>query len=91
MFEINRHRHFLALKPWRHGQVVYFRKTTDSIMMPGQEPQIVKLDAGREFSAAMCPGRLKVDVSVKEPKINGLQYVAVTFFFGLKNWYRETF
>ena len=34
-------------------QVVYFRKTTDSIMAPGLEPQIIKLDAGREFSAAM--------------------------------------
>lgn len=34
-------------------EVVYFRKTTDSIMAPGLEPQIIKLDAGREFSAAM--------------------------------------
>lgn len=38
------------------GQVVYFRKTTDSILAPGVEPQIVKLDAGREFSAAMSLG-----------------------------------
>ncbi|CAK9111994.1 Probable E3 ubiquitin-protein ligase HERC3 (HECT domain and RCC1-like domain-containing protein 3) (HECT-type E3 ubiquitin transferase HERC3), partial [Durusdinium trenchii] len=34
-------------------EVVFFRKTTDSILNPGVEPQIVKLDAGREFSAAM--------------------------------------
>lgn len=28
------------------SQVVFFRKTTDSILNPGVEPQIVKLDAG---------------------------------------------
>ncbi|CAE7302936.1 HERC1 [Symbiodinium necroappetens] len=34
-------------------EVEYFRKTTDSILNPGEEPVIVKVDAGREFSAAM--------------------------------------
>ena len=43
----------LAVGRARMCQVVYFRKTTDSIMAPGLEPQIIKLDAGREFSAAM--------------------------------------
>ncbi|CAJ1404050.1 unnamed protein product [Effrenium voratum] len=34
-------------------EIVFFSKTTDSIMNPGEEPAIVKVDAGREFSAAM--------------------------------------
>ena len=34
-------------------EVNYFRRTTDSVLNPGVEPLIAKLDAGLDFSAAM--------------------------------------
>ncbi|CAE8693212.1 unnamed protein product, partial [Polarella glacialis] len=41
------------LEELEFGEVTFFSQNQDSVMNPGEEPQIIKVDAGQNFSAAL--------------------------------------